>query len=62
MIFIARNSYKPNWKNNGHAPRLPYPNNGGPSNNFSGASSRNRNTPEQTLKSFIVVKLSKMRT
>ena len=27
--FIARNSYNPNWKNNGFAPRLPYPNNSG---------------------------------
>ena len=34
--FIARNSYNPNWKNNGYAPRLPYPNNSGASNNFNG--------------------------
>ena len=27
--FVARNNYNPNWKNNGYAPRLPYPNNTG---------------------------------
>jgi hypothetical protein len=51
--FIARNSHNPNWKNNGYATRLPYPNNGGASNNFNGANSSNRNTLEDTLKCFI---------
>ena len=51
--FIARNSYNPNWKNNDYAPRLPYPSNGGASNNFNGANGSNRNTLEETLKSFI---------
>ena len=51
--FIARNSYNPNWKNNSYAPKLPYPNNGGASNNFNGANGSNRNTLEETLKSFI---------
>ena len=50
--FIARNSYNPNWKNNGYAPRLPYPNNSGAPNNFNGASNSNRNTLEETLKIF----------
>ena len=36
--FIACNSCNPNWKNNGYAPRLPYPSNGGASN--SGTRSR----------------------
>ena len=53
MNFIARNSYNPNWKNNNYAPKLPYPNNGGASNNFNGANGSNRNTLEETLKSFI---------
>ena len=53
MNFIARNSYNPNWKNNSYAPKLPYPNNGGASNNFNGANCSNRNTLEETLKSFI---------
>ena len=51
--FIAHNSYNPNWKNNGYAPRLPYPSNSGASNNFNGASRSNRNTLEDTMKSFI---------
>src|SRR3990170_9082619 len=51
--FIARNSYNPNWKNNGYAPKLPYPNNGGASNNFGGANGISRNTLGETLKSFI---------
>ena len=44
VTFIARNSYNLNWKNNGYAPRLPYPSNGGASNNFNGANSSNRST------------------
>ena len=47
--FIACNSYNPNWKNNGHAPRLPYPNNSGAPNNFNGMNNANRNTLEETL-------------
>ena len=53
LLMCACKSYNPNQKNNGYAPRLPYPNNGGASNNFNGASSSNRNTLEETLKSFI---------
>ena len=61
--FIARNSYNPNWKNNGYGPRLPYPsNNGGASNNFNGASSSNRNTLEETLKVLLLARLSRMKT
>ena len=51
--FIAHNSYNPNWKNNSYAPKLPNPNNGGASNNFKRANASNRNTLEETLKSFI---------
>ena len=51
--FIARNSYNPNERNNGYAPRLPYPNNSGADNNFNWASSSNRNTLEDTLSFFI---------
>ena len=40
-------------ENNSHGPKLPYPNNGGASNNFSGVNGSNRNTLEETLKSFI---------
>ena len=40
--FIARNSYNPNWKNDGYAPTLPCPNKNAASNNFIGASSSNR--------------------
>ena len=52
--FIARNSYNPNWKNNDYAPRLPYPSNGGASNNFNGVNHSNRKSLEETLKSCIV--------
>ena len=53
MNFIAHNSYNHNWRNNGYAPRLPYPSNGGASNNFGGANGSNRNILEEILKSFI---------
>ena len=50
MLVIA---IIPIGKNNGYAPKLPYPNNGGASNNFNGANGSNGNTLEETLKSFI---------
>ena len=60
--FIARNSYNANWKNNSYAPKLPYPNNGGASNNFNGSNGINRNNLEETLKSLLLARLSGMKT
>ena len=60
--FIARNNYNPNWKNNGYAPRIPYPNNNGAPDNFNRANISNRNTLEDTLKSFITSQMSRTRT
>ena len=56
--FIAHNSY-PSQKNNGFAPRLPYPNNSGVPNNFNGTSNSNINTLEETLKTLLLVKVRK---